>query len=67
MAWTVQRTINVLPNNIVLLVTIEKFETNHVLVSVNRLKPYKYMEFKAQDRTTNANIFGIECRWNLGE
>jgi hypothetical protein len=36
----------VLPNNIVLLVTIEKFETNHVLVNVNKLKPYKYMEFK---------------------
>jgi hypothetical protein len=27
-----------------LLVTIEKFETNHVLVNVNKLKPYKYME-----------------------
>ncbi len=34
----------VLPNNIVLLVTIEKFETNHVLVNVNKIKPYKYME-----------------------
>ncbi len=35
----------VLPNNIVLLVTIEKFETNLMLVNnVNRLKPYKYME-----------------------
>jgi hypothetical protein len=33
-----------LPNNIVLLVTIEKFETNLVLVNVNKLKPYKYME-----------------------
>jgi len=40
---------NVLPNNIVLLVTIEKFETNHVLVNVNKLKPYKYMESKAQE------------------
>jgi hypothetical protein len=27
-----------------LLVTIEKFETNHVFVNVNKLKPYKYME-----------------------
>jgi hypothetical protein len=29
-----------------LLVNIEKFETNHVLVTVNKFKPYKYMEFK---------------------
>jgi hypothetical protein len=27
-----------------LLVTIEKFETNLVLVIANKLKPYKYME-----------------------
>jgi hypothetical protein len=38
----------VLPNNIVLLLIIEKFETNHVLVNVNKLKPYKYMESKVQ-------------------
>jgi hypothetical protein len=36
----------VLPNNIVLLVTIEKFEINPMLVNVNKLKPYKYMESK---------------------
>jgi hypothetical protein len=36
----------VLPNNTMLLVTIEKFEANHVLVNVNKLKPYKYMESK---------------------
>jgi hypothetical protein len=35
----------VLPNNIVFLVTIEKFEINHVLV---KLKRYKYMEFEVQ-------------------
>jgi hypothetical protein len=29
-----------------LLVTIEKFDTNPVLVNVNNLKPYKYMEFE---------------------
>jgi hypothetical protein len=34
----------VLPNNTMLLVTIEKFETNPMLVNVNKLKPYKYME-----------------------
>ncbi len=38
----------VLANNIVLLVSIEKFETNHVLVNVNKFKPYKYMESKVQ-------------------
>jgi hypothetical protein len=35
-----------LPNNIVLLVTIEKFKTNLVLVNMNKFKPYKYMEFE---------------------
>jgi hypothetical protein len=29
-----------------LLVIIEEFETNLVLVNVNKFKPYKYMEFK---------------------
>jgi hypothetical protein len=38
----------VLLYNIVLLVTIEKFETNPVLVNVNKPKPYKYMEFEVQ-------------------
>ncbi len=37
-------------NNIVLLVTIEKFETNHVLVNVNKPKPYKYMEFEVSKK-----------------
>jgi hypothetical protein len=36
----------VLPNNTMLLVTIEKFETNLMLVNVNKFKPYKYMEFE---------------------
>ncbi len=35
-----------LPINIMLLVTIEKFETNLMLVNVNKFKPYKYMEFE---------------------
>jgi hypothetical protein len=38
----------VLPNNILLSVTIEKFDTNLMLVNVNKLKPYKYMEFEVQ-------------------
>jgi hypothetical protein len=28
------------------MVTIEKFETNPVSVNVNKLKPYKYIEFE---------------------
>jgi hypothetical protein len=28
--------------------TIEKFEINPMLVIVNKLKPYKYMEFEIQ-------------------
>jgi len=39
-----------LPNNIMLLVTIEKFKTNLVLVNVNKLKPYKYMESEVQKK-----------------
>jgi hypothetical protein len=30
------------------LVTIEKFETNHVLVNENKFKAYKHMEFEVQ-------------------
>jgi len=33
-------------HNIMLLVFIEKFETNPMLVNVNKFKPYKYMEFE---------------------
>ncbi len=28
--------------------TIKKFETNHVMVNVNKLKPYKYMGSKVK-------------------
>jgi hypothetical protein len=39
--------------------TIEKFETNPMLVNMNKLKPYKYMEFEIQKKkTTYANILG---------
>ncbi len=37
---------HVLPNNTMLLVTIEKLETNLVLFNVNKHTPYKYMESK---------------------
>jgi hypothetical protein len=36
-----------LPNNYVLLVIIDKFDPNPVLVNINKLKPYKFIE----DRT----------------
>ncbi len=47
----------VLPNNIMLLVTIEKFETNPILVNVNKLKPYKYMEFEIQKKEQHMLIY----------
>jgi hypothetical protein len=34
-----------LPNNIVLLVSVNNFEPNLVLVNVNKLKPYKYVDY----------------------
>jgi hypothetical protein len=33
-----------LPNNNVFLVFINNFEPNPILVSVNKLKPYKYVD-----------------------
>jgi hypothetical protein len=38
-------------------VTIEKFEINHVLVNVNKLKPYKYMEFEIQKNEQHMLIY----------
>jgi len=33
-----------LPNNIILLVTIDKFDLNPILVNINKLKPYMFIE-----------------------
>ncbi len=44
-------------NNIVLLVTIEKFETNPTLVNLNKLKPYKYMESKVQKQEQKMLVY----------
>jgi hypothetical protein len=33
-----------LPNNIIILVTINKFDPNLVLVNTNKLKPYRFIE-----------------------
>ncbi len=46
-----------LPNDIVLLVTVEKFETNPMLVNVNKFKPYKYMESKVQKKEQQMLIY----------
>jgi hypothetical protein len=48
-------------------VTVEKFEINPMLVNVNKLKPYKYMESEVQKkRITNVNVLGMEWKWSLG-
>jgi hypothetical protein len=40
-----------------LLVTIEKFQTNTVLVNMNKLKPYKYMELKVQKKEQHMLVY----------
>jgi hypothetical protein len=47
----------VLPNNILLLVTIEKFETNLVLVNGNELKSFKYVEFEVQKKKQHMLVY----------
>ncbi len=37
-----------------LLMTLDKFDPNHVLVNVNKLKPYQFLDDEAQ--TTNRLI-----------
>jgi len=38
----------VLPNNIVLLVTLTNFEPNLVLVNINKMKPYQFITLEVQ-------------------
>jgi len=40
-----------------LLVTIEKFETNLMLVNVNKFKPYKYIKFKVQEKEQQMPVY----------
>jgi hypothetical protein len=40
------------------MVTIEKFETNLVLINVNKLKPYKYMEFEVKKKEQQMPYIG---------
>ncbi len=44
-------------NNNVLLMIIEKFDINPVLVNVNKLKPYKYMESKVQRQEQHMLVY----------
>ncbi len=57
----------VLPNNIMLLVIIEKFETNLVLVNVNKLKPYEYMEFEIQKQKQQMLVYWEQSGGGLQE
>jgi hypothetical protein len=43
MVWSIQ-SINFLPNNTIILVFINNFEPNPILINVNKLKPYKYVD-----------------------
>jgi hypothetical protein len=33
-----------LPNNIIFLVIMDKFDPNHILTNINKLKPYKFLD-----------------------
>jgi hypothetical protein len=46
-----------LPNNIILLVNIDKFEPNPILVNINKLKSYRYLD-KTDPRGLEATIEG---------
>jgi hypothetical protein len=37
-----------LPNNIIFLVIMDKFDPNHILTNINKLKPYKVFDDGAQ-------------------
>jgi len=40
-----------------LLVTIEKFETNPIMVNVNKFKPYIYMESEVQKQEQQMPVY----------
>lgn len=42
----------VLPNKMVLLVTLTNFEPNPMLVNINKLKSYKFIDYEVQDSKT---------------
>jgi hypothetical protein len=49
-----------LPNNIVLFVTINKFDPNLVLININKLKPYKFIENTLQRVLAKSNDLVID-------
>jgi hypothetical protein len=49
------------------LVTIEKFEANHVLVNINKLKPYKYMESEIQKHEQHMLVYWEQSANGLQE
>ncbi len=42
----------VLPNNMVLLVILTNFEPNLMLININKLKSYKFIDSEVQDSKT---------------
>jgi hypothetical protein len=47
----------VFPNNIVLLVTIKKFEASPMLVNVNKLKPNRHMKYEVKKQEQHMLIY----------
>lgn len=47
----------VLFNNTILLMALINFEPNHVLVNINKLKLYKFIEYEVQD-FIDTNLLG---------
>jgi hypothetical protein len=43
MIWTIYDLV-LFPNNIILLVTIDKLNPNPILININKLKPYRFIE-----------------------
>jgi hypothetical protein len=46
-----------LPNNTILLVTLINFESNIVLVNINKLKPYQLITSKVQNSKVHKQIY----------
>jgi hypothetical protein len=50
----------VLPNNIILLVTLTNFEPNHVLVNINKLKSYQFITLEVWNSKVQKPIYWEE-------
>ncbi len=49
-----------LPNNIVLIVSVNNFEPNLTLVNINKLKPYKYVNHTLKGIQSSENQIFLE-------